>query len=222
MMRRSGTEFRFRRADSCLVESEYRDYEEELGRSILLGSLKIEQGAPIDIGRFQSAAAFDQLTVVQRRLIRGNILRRNRIVHATKNMRTSKTPQLPRPQEMTKALQAVTAEEKPNDVAEGPVSLEEPRPISEPAHTQTQEAPSLVESRMTGLTAQTATEIGQHFQSDLPAPKATPSVATKVTRTGAIQDYPRCPEPITDEFIQCPYCADMLPAGYTRNVVRWK
>ncbi|KAK8115457.1 hypothetical protein PG984_011959 [Apiospora sp. TS-2023a] len=222
MRRRSGTEFRFKRADSLLVESEYSDYQEELGRSILLGSLKIEEGAPIDIERFQSATTYDQLTAVQKRLVLGNILRRNRIVHATKNMRSSKAPPPPDPKETSKQLVAGAAEEKPSDIAERPMPLEEPIPTINPNQTQKKEAPSLMGSRMTGFTAQTATKIGQHFKSDVLVPKPTPSVATKVTRTGAIQDYPRCPEPISDEFIQCPYCADMLPACYTKNVVRWK
>ncbi|KAK8054405.1 hypothetical protein PG996_013706 [Apiospora saccharicola] len=222
MMRRSGTEFRFRRADSRLVESEHLDYQEELGRSILLGSLKMDQGAPFDIELFQSSDnVHDRLTTVQKRLVRGNILRRNRIVHATKSMRSSKAPPTPGPHETIRKLLAGTVENAtPSDLSKSPAAVDQPIPkIHLPAK---QGPPSLVESRMTGFTAQTATEIGQHFKTDLLASKTTPSVATKVTRTGAFQDYPRCPEPISEQFIQCPYCADMLPSDYTKSVVRWK
>lgn len=160
MMRRSGTEFRFRRADSCLEESEYRDYQDELGRSILLGSLKTGEGAPIDIGRFQLATSFDQLTVVQRRLIRGNILRRNRIMHATKKMLSSKTPPPPGGlKDTSKPLLTGPAEGKPTVVSERPAPLGESAPISNPSPTQKQEAPSLVESLMTGFTVQSVFQI---------------------------------------------------------------
>jgi hypothetical protein len=68
----------------------------------------------------------------------------------------------------------------------------------------------------------TATELGSRFV--LPVisayePKKAMSVATKMTRTGAKQDYPPCPG--EKGSFQCPYCVQVLPEEYSVKS-RWR
>jgi len=71
---------------------------------------------------------------------------------------------------------------------------------------------------------QTATDIGSQFtlRDIAVGPRPTPSVVTRITRTGAAQDYPACPDPGTAAFLPCPYCADLLAADYARASSRWR
>ncbi|KAK8867393.1 hypothetical protein PGQ11_005971 [Apiospora arundinis] len=220
MMRRSGTKFRFTRADSRLVESDHLEFQEELSTSILLGSLRIDPSSPFAVKVLESNT-FDQLTIVQKRLVRGNIFRRNRIMHATKSMPASKQNPKKGDNEMLKPLDAGGGGGLSGN---NTTDIIPQRQQSTPQGIQAERksTPSLAGTQMTRLTAITATEIGPHFKPGLATLKSSRSIATEVTKTGYSQDYPRCPNPITDGFIKCPYCADMLPAGYKKNVTRWK
>ncbi|KAK8104731.1 uncharacterized protein PG998_011764 [Apiospora kogelbergensis] len=220
MMRRSGTKFRFNRADSRLVESDHLEFQEELSTSILLRSLRIDSRSSFASMVLESDA-FEQLTIVQKRLVRGNIFRRNRIMYATKSMPTSKQNTTKGDNEMLEPLEAGGGSGLPGNNTTG-ITPQRQQSTPQDSQAERQSTPSLADTRMTRLTAITATEIGPHFKADLSMLKSSPSIATEVTKTGYSQDYPRCPNPITDEFIKCPYCADMLPVGYKKNVTRWK
>ncbi len=156
------------------------------------------------------------LTEAQNRLIRANIVRRNRIIFATRSMKPVETPAAQEYQQqpvMVNAVLAATAEpttrfsQKPTkQISDGPA------------------VPPQAPSIKTSSIARTATEMGSKFnyQHAVEPKKSTPSVITRVTRIGADQDYPSCPEPISDEFLQCPYCADLLSATYWKNQSRWR
>lgn len=218
MIRRSGTKFRFKRADSTLAlrESEFDDFKEHLTSMILIRSINFDVGDPKSFEVFQNKIDPDLLTPVQRRLIHGNVLRRNRIIDATKNMRLAE-------REEKGGLKKPTHDWKfvmPDMKAKVPTPT--PIPQSQAVKLKTggtvkSSANSKVES-----TARSATEIGSQLGLQVAPPKAAPSVITKVTKIGVNQDYPKCPKPISDDFIQCPYCADMLPAEYRNSSSRWR
>ncbi|KAK8040252.1 chitin synthase activator [Apiospora marii] len=219
MIRRSGTKFRFGRADSRLIMSDHLEFQEELSVSILLGSLTLDPRSSFTVDVLESNG-FEQLTIVQQRLVQGNIFRRNRIMHATKSIPTAKQTSKRDASNMLEQFDAWGGSGLSNNITDTTPQRQQPTPQDSQAERHT--TPSITGTRMTRLTAITATEIGPHFKPDLSTLKSSPSITTEVTKTGFKQDYPRCPNPATKGFIKCPYCADMLPAGYKKNVIRWK
>ncbi|KAF3000402.1 hypothetical protein E8E14_001436 [Neopestalotiopsis sp. 37M] len=214
MIRRSGTKFRFERADSALPlrESEFDAFKEHLTNMILLRSIKFDVCDLENFDVFQDKTNPDILTPVQKRLIHGNVVRRNRIMEATKNMRSVKPQVKSVLKDPTHVRNFVVPE----------INAQAPTPVPQSKTAQSNmggTVKSSAQSRVESI-ARSATEIGSQLGLQLAPPKAAPSVVTKVTKIGSNQDYPKCPNPISDNFIQCPYCADVLPKEYRNSSSR--
>ena len=205
-VRRSGTKYRYRKADASLKEEDFEDLKSHLTFIILMGSIQPSAAMQFSI------SDPNRLTTVQKRLIHANIVRRNRIIFATRSMKPVAKPaaqQVQQPQQQLLKIAEIPAP-KAKPTARLPPRLDE---LAVPP-----QAPSIVAPSIT----RTATEIGSQFNWQAAEPKKTPSVVTRVTRIGAAQDYPSCPDPISDELLQCPYCADLLPVEYSKHQSRWR
>lgn len=220
-IRRSGAKYRYRKADSLLKMEDFKDFKTHLTVVVLQGNLRAHAKKQGNATTMLSHLTDSQrLTQVQNRLIHANIVRRNRIMVATRHMKVAensavKDLQKHRPVMITDILSA-TAKTGPELALASQLSLHEPAFDRSTVQLQT---PSIKTSSMT----QTATELGSQFnlQRAIELKNPTPSIVTRVTKFGAAQDYPGCPEP-TSDFLQCPYCADMLPAAYSENQSRWR
>ena len=207
-LRGSGAKYRYRKADASLKEEDFEDFKKYLTFVILGIQPNAEEPANAAIMRFSISEP--KLTTVQKRLIYVNIVRTNRIIFATRSIKPVAKPATQR------------AQQQPAEIAEIPTSKAEPitcLPSRLVEIVEPPQAPSIV----TQSIAQTATEIGSQFNwQAAESKKTTPSVVTRITRTGAAQDYPSCPDPISDELLQCPYCADSLPVEYSKDWSRWR
>ncbi|KAH8897709.1 hypothetical protein GQ53DRAFT_884487 [Thozetella sp. PMI_491] len=217
-IRRSGAKYRYQKADDSLKESKFEDLKTHLTVLILRESLQAEPGAVVE-GEALRMAVTDpsRLTPVQKRLIHANIVRQNRILFATRNSQPLEAPET---QPATQLPRLTTRVEMPS------VSVEVQRSLPEDTVAPLPDDISSLKQRSVRAPSitQTATEIGSQFNVEAAVVQkgTTPSVVTRVTRTGAVQDYPSCPEPISSEYLRCPYCADLLPAAYSKNPSRWR
>lgn len=211
VIRRSGAKYRYRKADASLREEEYEDFRTELNVAILLGNLadsKIDSASLIT--RISDS---NLLTSVQERLINANIVRRNRIKFATRPMKASEAPA------------AQTQKRSPSKIIQRPVVVAQS--TTSPSQKRVSDTP-IIQQQASSIKApsvtQTATNVGSHldWQQAVEPKKSTPSVITRITKTGADQDYPSCPKPTFGDLLQCPYCADFLPESYCKNASRWK
>lgn len=215
-IRRSGAKYRHRKADTSLKEEDFEDLRTHLTIIILLGTVVAQTEEPADPAIRSRLIDSKLLTKVQERLIHANIIRRNRIIFATRSMKPVETPAARQPQQ-----QPATGIEVPATTTEsGPQFPQKPveqisSGLAIPPQALTIKAPSIT---------QTATEIGSQLnrQHVMELKKSTPSVATRATRIGAAQEYPSCPEPVPGGILQCPYCADLLPAAYSKDQSRWR
>jgi hypothetical protein len=216
-IRRSGAKYRYRKADASLKEECFEDFKTHLTVVILMGSIEASTEEPADTTAIRARITDSKrLTAVQEQLIRANIVRRNRIIFATRSMKPVETPASQQPQQQpARVIEVPTATAEPTSrLSQKPTKPTSDEPAIPP------QVPSIIAPSIT----QTATEMGSQFnrQHAVGPKKSTLSVVTRVTRTGTTQDYPSCPEPISDELLQCPYCADLLPAIYSKNQSRWR
>lgn len=217
-IRRSGAKLRYERADLSLQEQDFEEFKAHLTFIVLMPTIESYSEGSTD-GDAVPCHIFDQgrLTTVQKRLIQANIIRRNRILFATQSMKQI-NDQKRRREEPRQA--------NPAEKVGPPVLNTTTSTTKEPGQPITDDprlSPVLPSSIITPSIAQSSTELGSQF--DLQAvsrKKATPSVMTKITQTGDCQDYPTCPAPVSDEFLQCPYCANLLPVEYSKTRSRWK
>jgi hypothetical protein len=210
-IRRSGTKYRYRKADATLRKEEFEEFRMELVIAVLLSNMEAgSRTAPTSlIARITDP---NQLTPVQERLIQANIVRRNRIKFATRS-KTVKGPSVP--------------QHKPNPpriIEDLIVTAESTASPFQKRGFDTSVMPSQALSIKAPSLTQTATDVGSHleWQQVIEPKKSTPSVMTRITKTGDDQDYPSCPKPIHGDFLRCPYCADLLPKSYYKNISRWK
>jgi hypothetical protein len=210
-IRRSSTKYRYRKADASLKEEDFQDFKTHLIAILFISSIKGDatetQARITDYSK--------QLTAVQERLIHANIVRRNRIIFATRAMKSVETRAAQKSQQ-----QPVRVIEVPTTTPETTPRLPQKptKPISDGPAIPLQ-APSIIAPSIT----QTATDMGSQFNWQYAVgSKSTLSIVTHVTRTGAAQDYPSCPEPISGKLLQCPYCADLLPTIYAKDQSRWR
>ncbi|OIW27242.1 hypothetical protein CONLIGDRAFT_645529 [Coniochaeta ligniaria NRRL 30616] len=208
-IRRSGVKHRYRKADESLNEEDHEDFKNHLTVLITMSSLTANAEEEHDSNAIQHRLTdLTSLTEVQKRLVHVNVLRRNRIIFATRSMTPVEAPRTSQP-----ARRPITAAEVPHPQMESKQISNAPPSVQRQAPST--KAPSI---------SQTATEIGSQFdvQQAVGNKRSTPSVVTRVTRVGASQDYPRCPQPIFGELLCCPYCADLLPTTYSKNQDAWK
>jgi len=215
-IRRSGAKYRYQKADATLKEELFEDFKTHLTVVILMGSIEANTEEPADTTATRVRITDSKrLTAVQHRLIRANIVRRNRIIFATRSMKLVEKPVAQQPQQL------------PPTITELPDATDKPKlqllQISAKAIVDSPVIPPQTPSIIAPSITQTATEMGSQFnwQKVAESKNSSPSVVTRVTRTGAAQDYPSCPKPLYDDVLQCPYCADLLPDSYSKNASRW-
>lgn len=216
-IRQSGTKYRYSRADGSLKKEDFKEYEQHLAVVILTGSIESRAGS-INAAIFQpNIFDPDRLTTVQKRLIHANVIRRNRIIYATRYMQEAAKQLRKHDQQPDIVPQALVRNTGAAVVHSSHMAKQKPGPGS-----STMQPPL---STTTPSLSRTATDIDSQFDlSKNLAKKRTPSVLTKVTRTGDSLDYPNCPKPRSgeDELLQCPYCANLLPVEYLRSHSRWR
>ncbi|KAK3317159.1 hypothetical protein B0T19DRAFT_363278, partial [Cercophora scortea] len=205
-IRKSGSKYRFQKADSSLQEGDYDELKNHLTLMILLSSYDTQSREQLNS---ETALSPGRLTSSQVRLIHANIVRRNRIRYATRNMPSAHTHK----SAVTTTLVHVPATVVKQEPSEATIVT---------SHKPSSSKVVSVVAAQSSLLAPSATEIGSQFDLKEAAAKETPSVKTKITRTGASQDYPRCPEPRHGNMIQCPYYGDVLPLSYLANESRWR
>ncbi|KAK4167717.1 hypothetical protein QBC43DRAFT_311328 [Cladorrhinum sp. PSN259] len=208
-IRKSGNKYRFGKIDGELEENSFSDFRQHLTAVILRGFH--DDKAP-DLPAYENirrAFIFDRLNKVQQRLVRANILRRNRIQVLSKTRYRPKLSTQNQPNPVLKrdaALGLVI-----NDTEADPEPI--PRPTSSDPDAQPQAGLSRTATSTAGQRTVTATEPGSHVETrveSLIKRTRTPSNITGVTRIGSTQAFPRCPAPGMDGAVMCPYCGDPL------------
>jgi hypothetical protein len=216
-IRRSGAKHRYRKADASLKEQDFEDLKEHLTFVILMSTVHLNaEKSAAEYSVIAQDLGPELLSTVQKRLIHANVVRRNRIILATRSMGPIETQDAEQIQQ-----------QGPIEMAKLP--LPEVKPAIRIALKSTQTisdelvAPLQAPSINAASTIQSATEIGSQFNLQAAASnQKMPSVVTRATRTGATQDYPSCPSPILGGILRCPYCADLLPVEYSSNSSRWR
>ncbi|KAK9853515.1 hypothetical protein MYU51_006699 [Penicillium brevicompactum] len=214
-IRRPGTSYRHRRADIALERdkesfADFKSYLAGIIRSSSFNAFLNIHGDPI------------QLTQVQERLIDANIVRRNRIIFATASTNHPEQPPIrrypakPFDFNATSVAAAQFPEDSPEDL------LQQYAPLSVEGST----ARGLTRRLKTSEISQAAGDLSSQFTSghdpQYPEPKKNDTLAfVGNSEIDGDQDYPACPEPVSDEALQCPYCGDMLPVEYSRDSSVW-
>ncbi|KAL6832172.1 hypothetical protein V8C40DRAFT_238033 [Trichoderma camerunense] len=214
-IRRSGAKFRHEKADMALQEQNFEEFKAHLTFIILMPAIENYSHGSSD-GDAIRLRISDQgrLTTVQKRLIQANIIRRNRIIFATRSMKQIKN-QDPQQNKLPEIAELPFLNPESTEY----FKIMQRQLIADGLHP----LPALPSSIITSSIAQSSTEIGSEFGLQaVPHKKNTPSTMTRITQTGDHQDYPTCPVPVSDEVLQCPYCADLLPVEYAKNKSRWK
>ncbi|KAI9687323.1 MAG: hypothetical protein M1822_002366 [Bathelium mastoideum] len=234
-IRSAGTKYRFVAADSTFVEDKLQDLKRLLTIVIMRGQgcLGLDRDVYERSGGFGDSTDSSTtnticslalepgwITKTQMRLIRANLVRRNRILYATRSTSvTSKrtTPGQPRRRQPQPAQEVEKAELNMRPTHQQLVmsNPDTTPPLKTLEVSASSAAPTL------SLT-QTATNVGSQYDEKFALQSPYTSVATQGTRTGLSHEYPRCPKPTVNRLIQCPYCADILVGDYASNKSRWR
>jgi hypothetical protein len=221
-IRKSGNRYRFEEVDAKCDDGRFESFRLHLATIILKGSEddaarnKAQQLSAEE--KFKQASDPSRLTLVQERLVRANILRRNRIEYMMKSSGQRPRPNLPPEPTLTKDVPVTTppvvmfnTESKDYKGSHGMRTRNIPvAAVTAPSDSST--------------VAITATEPGSKLEIRPIMQKRTFSTATKMTRIGASQTYPRCPKRAPGEPLTCPYCNEQLPLDIsgTREENSWR
>ncbi|KAF3129499.1 hypothetical protein TWF594_010964 [Orbilia oligospora] len=211
-IRKSGNRYRFEKVDAALDEKDYDEFRQHLTAIILRGFEDDDSKNLTAVEKVQRVFDSSRLTKAQKRLIHLNILRKHRI-EFVKRSRGSKSHQKADTQQaesgpimMGKSTEEPAVDSKPCSYQ--PIrSITTSRPLNQ---TPRKLAPSGVFTA-----AVTATEIGSKFDIKGILTKKSTSAVTKMTKIGASQSYPHCPDPQLDGSLRCPYCDDFLPSDFS-------
>ncbi|KAK3329199.1 hypothetical protein B0H66DRAFT_16416 [Apodospora peruviana] len=220
-IRKSGNKRRMQIADDSFDETkpEYQELNRHLVFIILQEHFDLTK-VPNPKKLNQMIDNASQLTSVQRRLLRANLLRRHRIRHAARFNNPPKVP-VPAATEGSKQAGLVgkffpNLSRKPSEQAEESTAH---APTGESSKTPSQVAAGK-QLESVGVTSFTATDLGSQFK--IPVPKQPPSAMTRVSRVGARQTYPKCPATQGTVF-NCPYCSQALPGDdFVAKASRWR
>ncbi|KAJ0125421.1 TPR domain-containing protein [Diaporthe amygdali] len=219
-IRRSGIKYRHEKADKSLNENDFTDFKAYLTITTLTATVQPRANEQaVDITLVGQVTDQNRLNLVQRRLIHANIVRRNRIIFATRDIKRANHPTEYDMHPRVDIPQMIENWPTNDPVPESAVAPAVP--ISRP----TVLLPKGISVLDATSTVQSATEVGSglHLQALIEPPKSTsPSVMTKITETGATRDYPSCPKPTIGKQLQCPFCADILSMDYSTNKSRWR
>lgn len=210
-IRKSGSKYRNQRADAALTDENRAELEAHFRFILAIGLRDPEpNGSELTTDELlRKALCVDELTTVQKRLVRANSLRQNRIefVRASPGKISEETEDDKRPRVSAPRAfaPAETAQPKKRDAVGFAQASSMPTPV-------------LVASS----NAKTATDVGSKLEIKTIMAKATPSVTTKVTQNAEMQDYPQRPIAEGEKMVQCPYCGDSLSPEDLKTDRRWR
>ncbi|CAN9153620.1 unnamed protein product [Alternaria alternata] len=209
-IRKSGNRTRYEDIDNDCDEGDYQDFAQLLTATILRahGNPAVQEdtqhmSAHDTMKHFSDV---DRLSPIQRRLVRTNILRRNRFNAFKSKPNRPKAPEV-----------EVQSEQLPgyNPGMEMGHLGHIPRKPESVVTCSSQHVP---ERSMASVIARTATEPGSTLNIDHILDKEVRSAATKMTRIGSSQTYPPCPQFKEGEARECPYCNEQLPLKVTDTI----
>ncbi|KAK6523153.1 hypothetical protein TWF694_006048 [Orbilia ellipsospora] len=209
-IRKSGNKYRFEKADAALNEDDYDEFRQHLTAIILRGFEDEDAKDLTAEEKMQRIFDSGRLTGIQRRLIHLNILRRSRIefVKRSRNSRSHKRAHMQ--VEFEPMITEISTEEPTVGFSPHPQQPARSGTTSQSLHsTPRKPTPSEVST-----TAVTATEIGSKLDIKGILKNKAASAVTKMTKIGATQSYPHCPDPLSDGSLRCPYCDDILPLDF--------
>jgi hypothetical protein len=225
-IRKASTKYRFDAIDQVLQEREkeqsFVDFRTHL-TSIILSGFYDPRSEKLDVmGKIKRSSDYGRLNPVQRRLVKANLLRRNRIEVMTKSRiaRTEQFSQDFKPKEISGV--------QPDPIAVGPDNATEQLRSLTSHSTPDDSDRNVGDTGSVAITnAPTATDAGsgsgiiRHIK-DILSNDETSSRITHFTKIGAAQAYPPCPKPREDGTVICSYCADPLPPLFLKDKNRWK
>ncbi|KAK1451837.1 hypothetical protein CMEL01_06411 [Colletotrichum melonis] len=215
-IRQSGNKYRYHKADASLKEGDFIEYVQSWKSSILGSSLeKATAAVPYQTGAIADFLHESRLTTVQRRLIRANLLRRNRIQFIRESTEDHEATI-----EASIAETAMEFEPQPTQLETVDREFE-----AESQALPDNDMPVQASSKIVPSASHTATHIGSQFDLSIFLEEETsPSVVTRATRIGGRDDleYPKCPKPSTvSSLLTCPYCANVLPEKCLMSQSLW-
>ncbi|KAK1513158.1 hypothetical protein CTAM01_00554 [Colletotrichum tamarilloi] len=216
-IRQSGNKYRYHKADASLKEGDFIEYVQSWKSSILGSSLeKATAAVPYQTGAIADFLHESRLTTVQRRLIRANLLRRNRIQFIRESTEDHEATI-----EASIAETAMEFEPQPTQLETVDREFE-----AESQALPDNDMPVQASSKIVPSASHTATHIGSQFDLSIFLEEETsPSVVTRATRIGGRDDleYPKCPKPSTvSSLLTCPYCANVLPEKCLMSQSLWR
>lgn len=225
-IRKSGTKPRFDHIDKTVGDHDFLDFRRHLTTIISRGFPSLtEEARNLDTAARMEMAAAYKLNLVQKHLIKANVLRRNRI----KSLTSSRSAQNHTVRPVQSSAPATASMPTPEDgVPTAPVN--QPTPLSPRPTPGIAVTPSPLrapgKSTMSEIfsVARTATAVAPSLDVNGIVDGDSTSRSTGVTRIGASQTYPRCPKPGLGGLLICPYCNDPLPPEFAKpkNKNRWQ
>lgn len=211
-IKKSGSKYRFQKADAEIREDQFLDLRPYLVSHINIATARADSSPGDSTHLFldslkSTSRNYEQLTSVQQRLIRANILRRNRILYANSTKLLSKASDLKI--DGNKKVER----EKPSQSSQTPLlSL----PVKRPDEQGLQHQKPVLSDR-------TATKVGSDFKlQQVVVPKAS-STISKFTHIRLTQDYPLCPKICEgNDFVQCPLCSDLMLNKDAQDRSKWR
>jgi len=208
-IRKSGNKYRFEDVDANCDEAAFESFRRYLTALVLReheGNTEVAKGLTVD-EKIKQASDPNRLSLVQKRLVRANTLRRNRINFMTKSSRSKAKPQpglTPGP-----LVNLVVPQPEMVLVQE---EVRDPTGLTERLETSNdQSAAQQSDLLETSTVVRTATDPGSKLEIKPILRKPSLSTATRMTRIGASQVYPRRPERTSGESLICPFCNEQLP-----------
>ncbi|KAI9662762.1 MAG: hypothetical protein M1829_006157 [Trizodia sp. TS-e1964] len=224
-IRKSGNKYRFEKADAVLDERNFEDFRKHLTTVILMAFKDPGAEELTATEKMQRASEFDRLAPIQRRMVYANILRRNRVEFVTRSRpkirpKSHSNPAL-QEQDLVIGAGNLTAPEL-SVVHNSPGLYQSAPSITVLSSSQPVKKESTRSEICTIVT--TATEASSKLDIKHILARKTSSGATNMTRIGASQAYPRCPNLGSDGSLVCPYCDDILPSEFSgsRRKDSWK
>jgi hypothetical protein len=221
VIRRSGNKYRFEKADATLDERAFEDFRKYL-TAIIWRAFEDPEHANLTVEeKIQRASDFDHLTPIQKRLIRANILRRNRLDF-------EKRSRAPRSYGETVLRRLELGGGPGNEPAAGPRIIDS-GPERQPATPSVVVTPPPKTSTIqavrpgTSTDAATATDVSSKLDVKDIEMRAS-SGMTRMTRIASSQAYPSSPRLGPGKSLVCPYCSDLLPSEYSepRHKDSWR
>ncbi|KXX82513.1 Serine/threonine-protein phosphatase 6 regulatory ankyrin repeat subunit B [Madurella mycetomatis] len=226
-IRKSGDRFRHKRADDDLKQVQihapntYAEFKAHLEILILIGPYEhsllsrlalaeSRNDIPRSVGIVIRAWLHNRLGPVQRRLVQANIIRRHRIMCSRKRGRQTSATSSDVTSVRRQAATMRPSAHPPQQIPAGPTEV-----------TRSEIAPTMpaVRAIEQASAIQTATAVGPDLNTAALRSVRTSSVASKLTRTGQHQDYPK--SSVLENSPQCPYCGFVLDLEYAKDEKKW-